>query len=248
MKSILISQPQPKEKSPYLDFVKKYNLNVDFIPFIEVVGVSSQEFRQTNIQLSDYESIIFNSRFAIDHYFRLCEEMRHSIHEQTKFFCPSEGIALYIQKYTAYRKRRVFFGNQGFSDLADTFKKYKDKKFLIPCAEIVPEDVVRLLKQQGCQYSNATLYKMQPQTMSFDPHKYDIITFFSSTNVQAFLTKYRDFDPSKTKIACFGETTRQEWEKNGIAVDIYAPTKENPSMVMAIENFLKLQKTDESSL
>ena len=240
MKSILISQTPPKEKSPYTDFVNKYGLNVDFFPFIDVEGISAQDFRQKNINLAAYEAVIFSTRSAIDHYFRICEEMRFTPKEDTRFFCPSEAISLYIQKYTVYRKRKIFFGKQSVLELTDVFKRNKDRKFLIPTSEIPLNDLYRLLARQNCQFEAVMFYQTVPANFEgFDPHQYGIITFFSPNNVQAFAQKNPKFSKKNIHIACFGDATRKECEKLGWKVDIFAPTKENPSMVMAIDGFLQ---------
>ena len=240
MQAILISQPAPKEKSPYIELSKKFDLTVDFCPFVQMEAVSSQDFRQKNLDLSTFNAVVFSSKSAIDHYFRICEDMRYVPKEETRFFCPSESVSLYIQKYTMYRKRRVFFGKQSLLDLADTFKKNKDKKFFIPTSEVPLTDLYQLLNKQNCKYEAAVLYQTMPLPLQDLPlEKYSIITFFSSTNVQAFAKSFKKIPHKKIKIACFGEATKKECEKLGWEVAIFAPTPQNPSMIMAISNFLE---------
>ena len=244
VKSILISQPEPENgKSPYYDLGRRYKAKVDFRQFIQVEGISSKIFRKARINPYEYSAVIFTSRNAIDHFFRICEEMRIKMSMETKYFCTSEAIALYLQKYIQYRKRKVFFGTGRLTGLLDVLKKHKDnEKFLLPCAEVHKADLPDFLEENGFEFDKAMIYKTVYSDLSdLKNIDYDMIVFFSPTGIQSLMHNFPKFKQGDTAIATFGAVTKQAAKKAKLRVDIEAPSKEFPSMGMAIEHFLKNQ-------
>ena len=242
VKSILISQPKPEnDKSPYFNLAKKYKVKIDFRPFIHVESVPGKEFRKSRISLHDYSSIILTSRNAIDHFFRICDELRVKISQETKFFCVSEAIALYLQKYTLYRKRKVFYGNGLSKDLMDVLKKYKEgEKFLFPCSDIHKKDIPDFLEENKFDYSEAVIYKTVCSDLSdLNEINYDMIIFFSPSGVKSLFRNFPKFKQRKTRIAAFGPTTSQAVVDAGLNLDLKAPIPQAPSMTMALEKYLK---------
>jgi len=242
-KHVLISQPPPEnDKSPYVDLINDYNLDVCFRKFIKIESVGAREFRKHRIQVPDYTAIIFTSKNAIDHFFSLCEELRVQISEQMKYFCTSEAIALYLQKYVQFRKRKIFFGKNHFSDLMDVIKKHKDEKFLFPCAENHKKEIPQMLKQHKILFSAAPIYRSVPEDLSdIDIGKYQMLVFFSPFGIQALRLNFPEYAQGDTVIATFGKATQKAAEKDGLKVQITAPTKTAPSMVMAIKEFMEKQ-------
>lgn len=239
--SLLISQPEPETgKSSYYDLGKKYGMQVDFRQFIQVEGISSKEFRKARISPYDYSAVIFTSRLAIDHFFRVCEEMRLKMSMETKYFCISETVALYLQKYIQYRKRKVFFGEGRLASLMALLPKHKSEKILLPCAEVHKSDLPDFLDEKGFTYDKAMIYRTVNSDLS-DLKKitYDMIAFFSPSGVKSLLHNFPKFKQGKVKIAAFGKTTCKAVEDAKLRLDIKAPTPETPSMGMAIEHFLK---------
>ncbi len=242
-KHVLISQPPPEnDKSPYVDLINDYSLDVCFRKFIKIESVGAREFRKHRIQVPDYTAIIFTSKNAIDHFFSLCEELRVQISEQMKYFCTSEAIALYLQKYVQFRKRKIFFCKNHFSDLMDVIKKHKDEKFLFPCAENHKREIPQMLKQHKIQFSAAPIYRSVPEDLSdIDIGKYQMLVFFSPFGIQALRLNFPEYAQGDTVIATFGKATQKAAEKDGLKVQITAPTKTAPSMVMAIKEFMEKQ-------
>ena len=241
IKRILVSQPKPEStKSPYFDLAEKTNVQVDFRPFIQVEGVSAKEFRQTRIQILDHGAVVFTSRTAIDHYFRICQELRLTVPDTMKYFCISEATAFYLQKYIVYRKRKIFYGNGVFPDLVDVMKKHKDERFLVPLSHIHKQEIPQLLDKAGYKYTKAILYKTVSSDLSdLKDVNYDILVFFSPSGIKSLKQNFPDFEQNGTNIACFGPSTAKAVRDAGLRLDIEAPTAACPSMTMALEQFIK---------
>lgn len=244
VKSILVSQPKPENgKSPYFDLADKYDLNVDFRSFIHVEGVDSKEFRQERINILDHTAVIFTSRNAIDHFFKMCEALRVKVPDTMKYFCMSEAIAYYLQNYVVYRKRKIFHGQRKFVDLMPTIKKHKDEKFLLPCSSILKPVIPDELEKAGIDYTKAVLYRTVCSDLSdLEDVFYDILVFYSPAGIESLYKNFPDFVQNDTRIACFGETTKKAVEKAGLDINIHAPVPNAPSMTMAIEQYLKQNK------
>lgn len=240
VKSILVTLPKPaNEKSPYFALAKKYNLKLDFRAFIHVEGVPAKEFRKERINLADFTALIFTSRNAVDHFFRICEEMRYEVPADLKYFCLSETIALYLQKYIQYRKRKIFFGKQTAQDLEDILKKHADEKFLFPCSNVAGEEIQNWLTESGYDFTPAVLFKTVVSDLSdLKDVFYDIIVFFSPSSVQSLFENFPDYEQKGTRIAAFGPGTHQAVIDSGLILDIAAPTSDAPSMTMAIEQYV----------
>ncbi|WP_256001999.1 uroporphyrinogen-III synthase [Pedobacter deserti] len=241
VKSILVTLPKPEtEKSPYFDLAKKYNLKIDFRSFIHVEGVPAKEFRKEKITLGDYSAVVFTSRNAVDHFFRICEEMRYDVPADLKYFCISESTALYLQKYIQYRKRKIFFGKQTAADLAEVLKKHSGEKFLYPCSDVATEDTMNFLQKNGYNVTPAVLFRTVVSDLSdLAEVFYDVIAFFSPSSIQSLFTNFPEFKQNNTRLAAFGSNTHKAVVDAGLIVDIAAPAPEAPSMIMAIENYIK---------
>ena len=241
IKKILVSQPKPETaKSPYFDLAERNNVQVDFRPFIQAEGVSAKEFRQTRVQILDQTAVIFTSRTAIDHFFNICTELRLTIPDTMKYFCISEAIAFYLQKYIVYRKRKIFYGSGKFSDLIDVMKKHKDEKFLLPMSQVNQPEITSLLDKAGYNYTKAVIYKMVSSDLSdLKDVNYDILVFFSPSGIQSLMQNFPHFSQDETKIACFGPATAKAVKDAGLRLDIEAPTVDAPSMTMALEQYIK---------
>lgn len=247
VKKILISQPKPSsEKSPYFDIAKEFGVELDFRPFFKVEGISAKEFRQQKINLLDYSAVVFTSRHAINNYFNLAKEMRITIPEDMKYFCSIETIALYIQKFVQYRKRKVFFGKTGkIDDLLPTMVKHKTEKYLVPLSSVHNDDVKNLLDSKHLKHRECVMYRTVSNDFTDEEKKnfnYDMMVFFSPTGVRALLKNFPDFKQGDIKIAAFGPATAREIDAQGLRLDLQAPSKEFPSMAMALENYLKEEK------
>jgi uroporphyrinogen-III synthase len=244
VKSILVTLPAPEgEKSPYYDLASTHNLKVDFRSFIHVEGVLGKELRKDKIVLSNYTAVILTSRNAVDHFFRVCEELRYEVSIDFKYFCLSESIALYLQKYIQYRKRKIFFGKQSAKDLADILKKHTNDKFLYPCSDVAAETTEIVLKSNGIDFTSAILFKTVVSDLSdLADVFYDIIVFFSPSSVQSLYVNFPNFKQNKTRLAAFGLTTQKALLDAGLILDIPAPTPQAPSMTMAIEQYIKTTK------
>ncbi len=240
VKSILISQPEPKENSPYLEIAKKEKLNIHFRPFIHVEGVDAKEMRTQKIDLSKFTGVIFTSKNAVDHYFRLAEEMRFTVPDSMRYVCQSEVVANYLQKHIVYRKRKIGFGMKSPEDMIPVLKKYHDDKYLFPTSDVVPENIIAALDASGVDYTQAMMYKTVCSDLSdMDINKYDMVVFFSPQGIKSLQKNFQEFNQGERKIAVFGENTQKVAEDAGFRVDIMAPTKEVPSMHMALQKFLK---------
>jgi uroporphyrinogen-III synthase len=241
VKSILVTLPKPDtEKSPYFDLAKKYNVKVDFRSFIHVEGVPAKDFRKEKINLPDYTAVIFTSRNAADHFFRICEEMRYEVPAEMKYFCISETIALYLQKYIQYRKRKIFFGKQTASDLAEVLKKHANETFLYPCSDVAAEETQKFLQDNGYNFSPAVIFRTVCSDLSdLADVFYDIIVFFSPSSIQSLFKNFPEFEQNNTRIAAFGVSTHKAVKDHDLILDIPAPTPNAPSMTMAIEQYIK---------
>lgn len=241
VKSILVTLPKPEnDKSPYFALAQKYNLKLDFRGFIHVEGVPAREFRKEKINLADFTAVIFVSRNAVDHFFRICEEMRYEVPTDLKYFCITETIALYLQKYIQYRKRKIFFGKQTAKDLEEVLKKHSKEKFLYPCADVSNEEALSWMQENGYDYTPAVLFRTVVSDLSDLKNVfYDIIVFFSPSSVQSLYENFPDFKQNDTRLAAFGPSTHQAILDRGLVLDIAAPTPEAPSMTMAVEQYIK---------
>ena len=243
IKSILVSQPEPQTaKSPYFELAEKNGLKIDFRPFIQVEGVPAKEFRQTRIQVLDHTAVIFTSRTAIDHYFRICQDLRITVPDSMKYFCISEATAFYLQKYIVYRKRKIFYANGKFADLTNVMKKHAGERFLVPLSDIHKQEIPELLDKGGFNYTKAILYRTVSADLSdLADIKYDILVFFSPSGIKSLFQNFPDFEQNSTRIACFGPSTAQAVHDAGLRLDIEAPTAQAPSMTMALEQYIKKQ-------
>jgi uroporphyrinogen-III synthase len=241
VKSILVTQPKPEtDKSPYFDLAKKYTVKIDFREFIHVEGVPAKDFRKERVNITEHGAVIMTSRNAVDHYFRMCSEMRVVVPDTMKYFCISESTAYYLQKYVQYRKRKIFHGKQTFSDLIDVIKKHKEEKFLYPCTDIHKEDIPEILDQHHIQYTKAILYKTVCSDLSdLDNVTYDVIVFFSPSGITSLFKNFPKFKQNKTRLAAFGPTTAKAMIDAGLKVNIQAPKPGTPSMTMALEEYIK---------
>ena len=248
IKKILISQPEPAdlEKSPYRNLVHKYNVNLTFYKFFEVVGISASDFRKTRIHIGDYSAVIFNSKNSIEHFFRMVKELRETVSDDMKYFCSTEAIALYLQNFIQYRKRKVFFGNQYFSDLLEVMSKHRDEKYLFPCSDEKQTEYTKALDKAKFKYTKAPMYTSKPRDLTkFDIDSFDAIALFSPIGVRSLVKNFPDIKDHNILIAAFGTSTHAALKEHGIKLNIAAPTQSAPSMAMAIENHI-LGKAPES--
>ncbi|HAP96720.1 uroporphyrinogen-III synthase [Epilithonimonas hominis] len=240
IKSILVSQPAPNESSPYLEIAKKEKIKIDFRPFIHVQGVDAKELRTQKIDLTQYTGIIFTSKNAVDHYFRLAEEMRFAVPDSMRYICQSEAIANYLQKHIVYRKRKISFGEKNFSDLTPLFKKHPSEKYLLPSSDILTPEIPRVLDAANLDWTRAIMYKTVASDLTdINVKEYDMLVFFSPQGIKSLGINFPDFKQEETKIAVFGSTTQAAAEEAGLTVNVMAPSKETPSMTMAIEKYIR---------
>ena len=240
VKTILVSQPAPKtENSPYLELSEKQKVKIDFRQFIHVEGVNAKDVRAQKIDLSKYTAIILTSRNAVDHFFRIAEEMRFTVPDSMKYFCESEAVAYYLQKYVVYRKRKIYVGEKTFIDLVKTIKKYKDEKFLLPSSDKLKDIVPETLNELGVNWDRGVFYKTVVSDLSdLENVFYDILVFFSPSGIDSLFKNFPDFKQNKTRIAVFGNTTVKAANLAGLKCNIEAPTPETPSMTMALEKYI----------
>jgi uroporphyrinogen-III synthase len=242
IKKILISQPEPPEKSPYTDLVEKYNVKIDFRPFIQVESVSLKDFRKQRIEIAEHTAVIFTARTAVDHFFQICEGMRAVIPETMKYFCMSETIALYLQKYTTYRKRKVFFGNGTLSSLLEltNSSKHKTEKFFLVLADSFKPEVPKTFERAKLKITRAVLYRTVASDLSdLNPKDYDIIAFFSPQEIKSLQKNFPNFEQEDTVFATFGPATAKAIKAAKYTLSIEAPKSEIPSMSKALDIFLK---------
>lgn len=241
VKTILVSQPEPKvENSPYLQIVEKQKVKIDFRPFIHVEGVVAKDVRQQKIDLTKFSAIILTSRNSVDHFFRVAKEMRFDVPDTMKYFCQSEAVAYYLQKYVVYRKRKIYVGKRNFPELAPLIKKYKDEKFLLPSSDVLKPDVPETLDALKIDWKRGIFYKTVASDLSdLKNVYYDILAFFSPSGIESLFKNFPDFKQNDTRIAVFGDTTMKAAEDAGLRIDIKAPTAETPSMTMALEKYIE---------
>ena len=241
VKTILVSQPEPKSgSSPYHELGNSQKVNVDFRSFIHLEPVAASDVRQQKVSFTDHTAVILTSRHAADHYFRICQEMRFEVPTSMKYFCMSEAIAFYLQKYITYRKRKIYYGKQRFVDLIGSIKKHKSEKFLLPSSDILKPVIPQLLEDNGINYTRVVLYKTVCSDLSdLENVFYDILVFFSPSGIKSLFQNFPNFEQNNTRIAAFGKTTIKAVTDAGLKVDIEAPTAKAPSMTMAIEQYIK---------
>jgi uroporphyrinogen-III synthase len=241
IKTILVSQPKPEgKKSPYFDLAEKYGLKIDFRSFIHVDGIGAQEFRAQKIDLAAHTAVILTSKTAVDHFFRIAEEMRFEVPDSMKYFCISEAVAYYLQKYVAYRKRKIFFGKQTIVDLVDVLKKHKKETFLLPCTDRLRDNIPLTLKSNNLKFTKAVLYRTVASDLSdLEDVYYDMLVFYSPGGIESLLKNFPNFKQNDTVIAAFGPTTANAIVKNNLRLDLHAPQPNAPSMTGAIELFVK---------
>lgn len=241
IKNILISQPPPEsEKSPYTRLIEKHKVSVDFKKFFSIEGIPAKEFRKSRINITDFNAVIFTSKNSVDHFFRIAKEMRVQVPDTMKYFCISEAIAYYLQKYVVYRKRKIFHGKLHYTELMDAIKKHKTDKFLFPCSEVHKQEFPKLLEKNAISYEKALIYRTVDKDLSdLDIHKYDMLVFFSPSGITALQSNFPDFDQNSTHIATFGKTTAKAAKDSKYKIAIEAPTPNAPSMAMAIEQFIE---------
>lgn len=244
IKKILVSQPKPtSEKSPYFDIAREYGVDLVFRPFIRVEGLTAKEFRQQKVNLLNFTAVVFTSRHAIDNYFSLAKEMRVTIPETMKYFCVTETIALYIQKYVQYRKRKVFYGTTGkITDLVPLMVKHKSERYLVPMSDIHNNSVRELLESKKLDFMECVMYRTVSD--DFTPEEveqfdYDMLIFFSPAGLNALMKNFPNFDQGDIRIAAFGPATAKEVDDRGLRLDLKAPTPEFPSMTGALRDYLK---------
>lgn len=240
IKKILVSQPEPQsEKSPYLELAHKHNLKFDFRPFIRIEGVAAKEFRQQKVDILEHTAVIFTSKTAIDHFFRVAEEMRITVSETMKYFCITESVALYLQKYIVYRKRKIFYGNNTFQDLMEVIHKHKEEKFLVPLSDVHKPEIPKTLDKAKLKYNKVILYKTITSDLSDLGMNYDVLVFYSPNEIKSLFDNFPSFDQGEIKVAAFGPTTAKAVKDGGLRLDIQAPTPLCPSMTQALEEFIK---------
>ena len=242
IKTILISQPKPEnDKNPYYDLAKKYNLIETFRQFIKIEGLPVKDFRTQRIDILEHKAVILTSRMAVDHYFRMCNEMRVTVPESMKYFCINEATAYYLQKYIQYRKRKIFFGHQTIQDLVDVIRKNREEKFLLPAADVQKEQICEFLDAIDVKYTKAVMYRTVSAELSDikNLNDFDCLVFFTPAGINSLKHNFPNFKQGNTRIACFGAATANTLKKHGYRLDIYAPNPKNPSMSGALDEYMK---------
>ena len=240
IKTILISQPEPSnENSPYSKLKRKHKVKIDFRPFIHVEGLTAKKVRSQRVDFSKFQNIILTSRNAVDHFFRIAEEMRFKVPDQTKYFCQSEAVAFYLQKYVVYRKRKIYVGNNSFDDLESTFEKFIGEKYLVPTSGSLNPQIVSKLDSFEISWERVQLYKTVVSDLSdLSDVYYDLLVFYSPLGIDSLFENFPDFKQNKTLIAVYGKTTLEAAKSKNLNVDIEVPTEESRSMSEGIENYL----------
>lgn len=240
IKKILVSQPKPSsDKSPYFDLARKHNVEIVFRPFIKIEGLSSRDFRRQRINLSDFTAVIFTARTAVDNFFRLCEENRVIIPDTMKYFCTTEAIALYLQKYIVYRKRKIFVGKGKLADLMPSILKHKNENYLLVVSDVANADDAKILEDAKIKVTRAVMYRTVSNDFTPDePFDYDMLVFFSPQGIESLLKNFPDFDQKDKIIAAFGVNSCKSVTDAGLRLDIEAPTEKARSMAEAIDNYL----------
>ena len=238
---IIVSQPAPgeTEKSPYCELTDKYHVQVVFKPFIRIEGVKAKEFRQYRIEILAHGAVFLTSKTAVDHYFRICEEMRVNVPDTMKYFCITESIANYLQKYIIYRKRKIFFASK-VEELLDLMQKHKDEKIFLPLSDPHKPEIPKLLEKRKYKYTKVILYRIVSADLSdVNIKDYDILAFYSPTEIKSLFQNFPDYEQGETKIACFGPATTKAAKLANLRIDIQAPRPQVPSLTMAIEQYIK---------
>ena len=244
---IIVSQPAPgeTEKSPYSELADKYHVQVDFKPFIRIEGVKAKEFRQYRVDILAHGAVFLTSKTAVDHYFRICEEMRVTVPDSMKYFCITESIANYLQKYIIYRKRKIFFASK-VDELLDMMQKHKDEKIFLPLSDPHKPEIPKLLDKRKYKYTKVILYRIVSADLSdINIKDYDVLAFYSPTEIKSLFHNFQDYEQGETKIACFGPATTKAAKAAHLRIDIQAPRPQVPSLTMAIEQYLKNGKPKE---
>ena len=249
VKKILVSQPKPtSDNSPYYEIARQFDVELVFRPFITVEGLTSQEFRQQKVNISNYTAIVFTSRHAIDHFFQLAKELRITMPETTKYFCVTETIALYIQKYAPYRKRKVFFGETGkIDDLIPAMVKHKNEKYLVPLSSVANDSVTKLLDSKELNHKECVMYRTVSNDFSEDEKNnfdYDMALFFSPAGIKSLMENFPDTAENDLKIGTFGPSTAKAARDAGLELHLEAPTQRYPSMTGALRHFLQEQEEE----
>jgi uroporphyrinogen-III synthase len=240
VKTILVSQPEPKEHSPYFDLSEKQKLKIDFRSFIHVEGISVKDVRAQKIDLKDFTAVILTSRNAVDHFFRVADEMRFKVPDDMKYFCQSEAVAYYLQKYVVYRKRKVYVGQRTFPELGKLIKKHKTENFLLPSSDKLKDLVPATLDELGVKWTRTNLYRTVMSDLSdLENVFYDVLVFFSPSGIDSLFKNFPNFQQNNTRIAVFGNSTVKAATKAGLKINIQAPTPETPSMTMALDKYIK---------
>jgi len=242
IKTILVSQPQPSdlEKSPYADLTKKFNVNIVFRKFIKIEGIPAKEFRKDRINILDYTAVIFTSRNAVDHFFRISKEMRVEVPDTMKYFSISESTAYYLQKYVQYRKRKVFHSKESFANLVELTKKHKTEKFLLPCSDIHKQEIANMLEENKIQFKKAVIYRTLASDLSdVKIEDYNMLVFFSPAQIKSLFKNFPKFTQDKTAIGAFGPSTAKAVVDAGLTLNVSAPSKTASSMTLAIEQYLQ---------
>ncbi|MGY5356057.1 uroporphyrinogen-III synthase [Wenyingzhuangia sp. IMCC45467] len=242
VKTILVSQPEPKtdQQSPFSILSEKQKVKIDFRSFIHVEGLTVREVRNQKIDLGKYSAIILTSRNAVDHFFRIAEEMRFKVPNELKYFCQSEAVAYYLQKYVVYRKRKIYVGKRTFPELCEVIKKHKTERFLLPSSDKLKDLIPESLNAMGVDWTRADLYRTVTSDLSdLEKVTYDVLVFFSPSGIQSLFKNFPEFKQNDTRIAVYGNSTVKAATEAGLKVDIAAPSPENPSMTMALEKYIK---------
>lgn len=240
IKKVIISQPEPQnEKSPYSELAQKYGLKIDFRPFIHVEGVTSKEFRQQKINILEHTALLFTSKTGIDHFFRICEETRVTVPETMKYFCVTESIALYLQKYIVYRKRKIFYGDNTFANLMELIKKHKDEKYLVPLSDVHKPEIPKTLDKAKIKYTKGIFYKTVSSDLSdLKELEYDLLVFYSPSGIKSLFDNFPNFQQAEISIGAFGTTTAKAVKDAGLRLDVTAPTPQCTSMSQALDCYL----------
>ena len=241
IKTILVSQPKPNsEKSPYNRLKEKHNLKIDFRPFIHVEGLKSRDVRRQKIDFNLFNSIIFTSRNSVDHFFRLSEEMRFKVPDSTKYFCQSEAVAYYLQKYVVYRKRKIYVGGRTFDDLSSHILKYHEENYLMPSSNVLSSQIPKKLDELGVKWVQGTFYKTVISDLSSLKNVYyDVLVFFSPSGIESLISNFPDFKQNDTRIAVYGKSTIKAAKDAGLRIDISVPTPKVPSMSKALDIYIE---------
>lgn len=241
IKKVLVSQPEPSsDKNPYFEVAQKNNVKIDFRPFIHVEPVETKEFRKQRITILEFSAVIFTSKTSIDHYFRVAQDLRITIPDSMKYFCTSESIAHYLQKYIVYRKRKIFFGKGRFADLMELVEKHKDERYLVPLSEQHKKEIPQLLEKHKVRHKIGILYQTVSSDLSdLSMLNYDVLVFFSPSGIRSLLSNFPDFEQQDIKIASFGTSTAQAVKDAGLRLDLQAPLPNAPSMTMALDQFIQ---------